>query len=168
MRTAPRCCTNEAGYVVCSALNSRTLEITPNTIKNCFVKCDFSADHISSNDDSAVKLNADEEDDLGVQSEDYTTCDSALEVCGVRVLTRCYINIWLGQKNQKRKLQNIKQHSWMLLKDWKQPESTRQFDTKNNVTVMCNKAEYELYRLRDQGEKKWKTDCLKKYRGWTK
>jgi hypothetical protein len=52
------------------------------------VKCGFSNDHVISND-SAVKLNEDEEDDWhslqspGVQFEDYTTCDSALEVCGI-------------------------------------------------------------------------------------
>jgi hypothetical protein len=33
--------------------------ITHNKIKNCFVKCDFSIDHISNTDDSAVKLNED-------------------------------------------------------------------------------------------------------------
>jgi hypothetical protein len=32
----------------------------------------------------------------------------------------------------------------------------RQFDTKNNITVMCNKVENELYRLRAQVEKKQK------------
>jgi hypothetical protein len=37
--------------------------ITPTTIKNCFVNCGFSIDHVSSNDDSAVKLTEDEEDD---------------------------------------------------------------------------------------------------------
>jgi hypothetical protein len=36
--------------------------ITPTTIKNCFVKCSFSIDNVSSND-SAVKLVEDEEDD---------------------------------------------------------------------------------------------------------
>jgi hypothetical protein len=60
--------------------------VTLTIIKNSFVKCGFSNDHISGNDDSAVKL---KEDDwhslqpLGVQFEDYTTCDSALEVCGI-------------------------------------------------------------------------------------
>jgi hypothetical protein len=54
------------------------------------VKCGFSNDYVSSNDDSAVKISEDEEDDrhnlhpLGAQSEDYTICDSALEVCGVQ------------------------------------------------------------------------------------
>jgi hypothetical protein len=38
--------------------------ITPTTIKNCFVKCGFQIAHISSDDDSAVKLTEDEEDDL--------------------------------------------------------------------------------------------------------
>jgi hypothetical protein len=33
------------------------------TILNCSVKCDFSTDHVSSNDDSATKLTEDEEDD---------------------------------------------------------------------------------------------------------
>jgi hypothetical protein len=53
--------------------------ITPTTIKNCYVKCGFSND-VSSNNESAVKLTDDEEDDWhslqppGVQSEDYTTC----------------------------------------------------------------------------------------------
>jgi hypothetical protein len=50
--------------------------ITPSTIKNCCVKFGFSTDHVSSNNDSAVKLSEDEENDwhslqpLGVQSED--------------------------------------------------------------------------------------------------
>jgi hypothetical protein len=29
-----------------------------------------------------------------------------------------------------------------------------QFDTKNNIIVMCNKVENKLYRLRAQGERK--------------
>jgi hypothetical protein len=29
-----------------------------------------------------------------------------------------------------------------------------QFDTKNNITVMCNKVENELYNLRDQENNK--------------
>jgi hypothetical protein len=35
--------------------------ITPTTIKNCFVKCGFSNDHVNNND-SGVKLSEDEED----------------------------------------------------------------------------------------------------------
>jgi hypothetical protein len=37
--------------------------ITPTTIKNCCVKCDFSIDHVNSNYDSAEKLDEDEEVD---------------------------------------------------------------------------------------------------------
>jgi hypothetical protein len=54
------------------------------------VKCGFSIDHASSSEDSAVKLTEDEENDwhslqpLGMLFEDYTTHDSALEVCGRR------------------------------------------------------------------------------------
>jgi hypothetical protein len=49
---------------------------TPTTIKNCFVRYDFSTDHVSSNEDTAVKLGEDEEDywqsfqTLEVQFED--------------------------------------------------------------------------------------------------
>jgi hypothetical protein len=58
-------------------------------IKNCFVKFSFLIENVSTNDNSAMKLDEDEEVDrhsllpLGVQSEDYPTYDSALEVCGV-------------------------------------------------------------------------------------
>jgi hypothetical protein len=51
--TASKCCADESGYVTCSVVHSRTLTII---IGNCFVKCSFSVDHASSNDDSAVKL----------------------------------------------------------------------------------------------------------------
>jgi hypothetical protein len=55
--------------------------MTPTKLKNYFVKCSFSNDHVSSNDDSTSE---DEHDDWqslqpqGVQFEGYTTCDSAL------------------------------------------------------------------------------------------
>jgi hypothetical protein len=79
------------------------------TIKNCFVKCGFSNDHVSSNDDIAIKLTEDEEDDwnslqpLGVQSEDYPTCDIALEVCGVQSVNQVLDQYLKGQKNQKKR-----------------------------------------------------------------
>jgi hypothetical protein len=65
-----------------------------------------------------------------VQFEDNKTCDSALEDCGIQRVDQVL----------NKKL-NIKQHSWMHKKDWKQAESTCQFDTKDNITVMCNKVE---------------------------
>jgi hypothetical protein len=44
-------------YVVCSALIAEAWRlITPNTIKNCCVKCGFSNDHVSNNDDSDIKM----------------------------------------------------------------------------------------------------------------
>jgi hypothetical protein len=64
--------------------------VTPTAIKNCFVKYGFSNDHVSSNNDSALKLNENEEDDwhslqpLGVQPEDNTTGNNAPEVCGTQ------------------------------------------------------------------------------------
>jgi hypothetical protein len=64
--------------------------ITPTAIKNYFVNYSFSNDHVSSNNDSALKLSEEEEDDwyclqlLGAQSEDYTAGNGAPEV-----FTRC-------------------------------------------------------------------------------
>jgi hypothetical protein len=37
---------------------------TPTTIKNGFMKCHFSIDNFSNNDDSSVKLSEDEEDEV--------------------------------------------------------------------------------------------------------
>jgi hypothetical protein len=71
---APRCYTDE-----CNALHSRSLKTDNAHYKNCFEKCGFSNYHVSSNDDSAVKLTEDEEDDwhslqaLGMQIDDFTT-----------------------------------------------------------------------------------------------
>jgi hypothetical protein len=54
------------------------------------VKFSFFIDRVSSRDDSAVKLGEDEEGDWhslhlrDVQFEDYTTRDSALEVCRIQ------------------------------------------------------------------------------------
>jgi hypothetical protein len=68
-------------------LHCRSLEVdNTHYNKNWFEKCDFSIDHVSSSDGSAVKLTEDEEDDwhslqpVGVQFEDYTTCDSEVNV----------------------------------------------------------------------------------------
>jgi hypothetical protein len=35
---------------------------------------------------------------------------------------------------------------------------TCQFETKNKITVMCNKVKSELYKLRSEGENKQKTN----------
>jgi hypothetical protein len=91
--------------------------ITPTAIKNCFVKYGFSNDHVSSNNDSALILNKDEEDDwhslqsLGVQLEDYMTVNSAPEVCGTQSVDQVLDKH--STKPQEEKLQNIKQYSLM-------------------------------------------------------
>jgi hypothetical protein len=57
-------------------LKAEPCRLTPTKIKTCFLKCGFLTDHVSSNDDSAVKFTEDEEDDwhrlqpLGAQYED--------------------------------------------------------------------------------------------------
>jgi hypothetical protein len=63
--------------------------IASTAIKNCFVKCGFSNDHTSRNDESAVKLTEAEENNwqlppLGGLFVDYTTSDNALEVLGIQ------------------------------------------------------------------------------------
>jgi hypothetical protein len=69
------------------------LETTPTAGKNCFVKCVFSIDHVSTIEDNAVKLTEDEGDDWyslqghGMQFEDCAMCGSALKVMESRVLT---------------------------------------------------------------------------------
>jgi hypothetical protein len=84
--TAPRY-TDEAGCVVCDALNSRTLE-TDNTSYSQELLCevwflDWSCQQ------QRWQCSENEEDEwrslqpLGVQSEDYATCDSALRFSGV-------------------------------------------------------------------------------------
>jgi hypothetical protein len=136
--------------------------ITPTTLNNCSVNCSFSIDHVSSNHDRAVKLNKGEVDDwhssepLGVQSEEYITCDSALKICGVQ-----NVNQVLLQHLIRLEEEEIVKHKAALLVALKGLETARkyihQFDTKNNITVMCNKGENELYILTAQGEKKQKT-----------
>jgi hypothetical protein len=45
------------GCVVCSDMIAKTWRLTtPTTMKNCFVKCGFSIDQVSSNNGSAVKM----------------------------------------------------------------------------------------------------------------
>jgi hypothetical protein len=94
--------------------------ITHTTIKNCFVKFSFSNYYVSSSDDGEVKLSEDKKDDcmchnlqpLGMQFEDYTTCDSALEVCGIQSVNQMLDQHLTGPEgggNCRKK----KQHSWM-------------------------------------------------------
>jgi RNA-binding protein YlmH len=132
-------------------------------IKNCIVKYGFS----SSNDDSAVALSEDEEDDwhslqpLGVQSEDYPTCDSALEVYRVQSVDQVLGQHLTRPKEKPEEEEEVAEHKATFLDASKGLEASRkyinQFYTENNITVMYNKVENKLYRLRVQGEKTQKT-----------
>jgi hypothetical protein len=95
--------------------------ITPNTIKNLCVKCDFSNDRFSNNDDSAMKLSKDEEDDwysllvqsLGVQVEGYITCDNVLKVCGIQTVNHM-LDHNLTRPEEKRK-EKVSEHKATFL-----------------------------------------------------
>jgi hypothetical protein len=95
-------------------------------IKNCFVKCGFS-NYVSSNDDSAMKLGEDEKDDwqslqpLGVQFEYYTTCDSALKVCGIQNVDEMLDQHLTGPKEEEE----VAEHKITFLDALKELEGTR-------------------------------------------
>lgn len=78
---------------MCYALHKRGLGVD-NSIKNCSAKCDFRADHVHTDYDKAMKINKDEENHwhslqiLGMQLEDQTTCDSALNVGAVHTVSQ--------------------------------------------------------------------------------
>jgi hypothetical protein len=144
--------------------------ISPTEIQNCFVKCGFSIDHVSRNE-TAVKLTEDKENDwhslqhLSVQSEDCSTCASALKVCGVQSDDQV-LEQHLIKPEEPEEESEVAEHKATFLDTLKGLEAARkyvcQFDTTNNSTVMCNKVENELSRIRAQGEKKQKTEWLKK------
>lgn len=73
--------------------------ITPAAINKCFVKCAFSNDYVSSNNDSAAKLNEDEEDNwhklhpLRMLFEQYTTYYSSSEVSEIHNVDQVLDNI---------------------------------------------------------------------------
>jgi hypothetical protein len=56
--------------------------------------------------------------------------------------------------------EEVAEHKVAFLDAWKGLEAARkymcQFDTKNNIIVMCNEVENELHRLRAQEKKKQK------------
>lgn len=56
----------------------------------------------------------------GLQFEDYTTCESALEVWGIKNVNQ------MSDHHLTRPEEQQQQHSWMPWKDWRQPESMRQ------------------------------------------
>jgi hypothetical protein len=115
--------------------------ITPTTVKNCFVKCGFLIDHVSSNDDSAVKFSEDEEFDwhssqpLGVHFEDHTIYDSALEVSGIQSSDQV-LDQHLTRPEEE---EEVAEHKAAFLDTLKGLEAARkymcQFDTENNIAT---------------------------------
>jgi hypothetical protein len=104
--------------------------ITPSKIKNCFVKRGFSTDHDSSNDDSAVKLTEDEEDDWyslkpsGVQFGDHKTCDSALDVCEIKSVDQV-LDQHLTRSEEEE--EEVSEHEATFLHALKGLEETREY-----------------------------------------
>jgi hypothetical protein len=118
----------------------------------------FSIDHVSSNDDSAVKLTEVEENDWhslqphGMQFVDYPTCDSALEICGVWSVDQLLDQqLTRPEEESEEKEEVAERKATTFLDALKGQGATRQymcpFDIKNSITVMCRGVENELYRL---------------------
>jgi hypothetical protein len=118
------------------------------------VKCGFSTD-VSRNDDSAVKLTEDEKMSgtfYRLLECSYPTCDSALEVCGVWSVDH------LLDQYFTRPEEEVVERKGTFLDTPKGLEAARkyicQFDTKNNIIVMCNIVENELYKLKEKRNKR--------------
>jgi hypothetical protein len=78
----------------------------------------------------------------GVQFEDYPTCDSALEVCGFQTVNQV-LDQHLTRPEEEEEEED---HKATFLDVLKGLEAARkylcQFDTENNIILMCNKVEY--------------------------
>jgi hypothetical protein len=124
--------------------------ISPTTIKNCSVKCGFSTDYVSSNDDSAVKLSEHEEDDwhslqpLAVKSEDYI-CDSGLKVCGAQNVDQVLDQHLTRPEEEPEQEEEVAEHKATFLDALQGLEAARkyicQFDAENSIVIMHNKVE---------------------------
>jgi PDZ domain-containing secreted protein len=110
--------------------------------------CGFSVDHVSSIDDSAVKLNE---------------AESILRT--VQIVTA--LSLWNQSFDQM-----LDQHLTRPAEEQEEKEEeedtikyTCQFDAEYSTTVMCNKIENNSYKLISKGKKKQKTttELLKKY-----
>jgi hypothetical protein len=123
--------------------------ITPTATKNCFVKCGLLTDHASSNNDNAVKLSEDEEEDwhslqpLGVQSEDCPTCDSAVDVCGIQNVDQVLDQHLTRPEEESEEQEEVAECKAEFLDALKGLEAARKnichSDTKNSITIVCSK-----------------------------
>jgi hypothetical protein len=76
---------------------------------------------------------------MTVQFEDYTTCDSALKVCGIQSVDQV-LDQHLTRPEGEEEVAEHKAAFMVVLKGLEAAEKYMcQFDTKNNITVMCNK-----------------------------
>ena len=122
--------------------------ITQTTIKNCFAKCGFPADHVYRNDDNELKLTDGEENDrhslkpLQVQSGESQHVTVQQTFVEFTVLIGSWTSGWQDQKkDQKRR--------WLkevtLLDALKGPCVARKYecqsDIKDNIIIMCNRLE---------------------------
>jgi hypothetical protein len=89
--------TNKAGFVVCKAFNSRTLDID-NTITNQRTALSsFSIGRERSDHDNAVELTEDEEghwhsiQPLGMHSEDFPRYENALYIFGLQSVNQLVV-----------------------------------------------------------------------------
>jgi hypothetical protein len=86
-----------------------------------------------------------------MQFEDYTTHDSALEVCRIQRID----HVLDQHLSRPEEAEEVAEHKVTFLDAQKELEAARNymchFDTENNISVMCNEVENELYRLRAQG-----------------
>jgi hypothetical protein len=91
-----------------------------------------------------------------VEIEDYTTCGSALKVCGIQSVIQV-LDQDLPRPEEEEK-EEVAEHKATFLYALKGQVAVRkymfQFDTKNSITAMCNKVENELYRIRTLEKKK--------------
>jgi hypothetical protein len=96
-----------------------------------------------------------------MQSEDYPACDSAPEVCEVQRVDQVLDLHFTRPQEEPEEEEEVAEHKATFLDAEKGLEAARehicQFDIENNIIVMFNKVENELYRLRAPGEEKQKT-----------
>jgi hypothetical protein len=85
-----------------------------------------------------------------VQSEDNTTCDSALEVCGVRTVDQVLDQHLTRPEEESESEEEVAEHKTTFWDALKGLEAARkcisQSHMENNITVMSNRVENELYR----------------------
>jgi hypothetical protein len=122
---------------------------------------------ISTKHDSAVKLSEDgrgclaQFKPLWVQFAKYTTSDSALDVCGIQSVAQVLDQQLTRPEEKPEEAEEVAEHKATFSDALKGLETARKYmcqsDTKNNITVICNKDR----ELKDKGNTRL-IDGLKK------